>query len=168
MAESTRDLALLRRMWPFLRPWRWWLVASMALTPIGVGAGLLQPLILKEGIDEHIASPLLDGENPQFGHIGVVSQTLAVDPQRQVAAFDDEQAVALRGHRDFGQWAAIAGHVGITGLGCELARAFALGIPGPGDGGYGDGERLCGGRGLGHGGFGTLRWTELQSVYQVK
>ena len=121
-----------------------------------------------QGIDEHIASPLLDGENPQFGHIGVVSQTLAVDPQRQVAAFDDEQAVALRGHRDFGQWAAVAGHVGITGLGCELARAFALGIPGPGDGGYGDGERLCGGRGLGHGGFGALRWTELKSVYQVK
>lgn len=48
-------------MWPFVRPWRMWLAAAMVLTPLGVGAGLLQPILLKQGIDEHIAVGDLDG-----------------------------------------------------------------------------------------------------------
>ena len=61
MSEQPRDLALIRRMWPFIRPWRYMLLAAMVLTPLGVGAGLVQPLLLKEGIDEHIAVGQLDG-----------------------------------------------------------------------------------------------------------
>jgi ATP-binding cassette, subfamily B, multidrug efflux pump len=48
-------------MWPFIRPWRRWLGAAMILTPLGVGAGLLQPILLKQGIDAHIAVGKLEG-----------------------------------------------------------------------------------------------------------
>ena len=70
----------------------------------------------------------------------MVPQALAVNPQRQVAALDDEQAFALRGQRAVCERAAGAGDVGITRLGRESAREFALGVPGSRGGGYGDGE----------------------------
>lgn len=55
------DLALLAGLWPFLRPGRRWLAVSLALTPVGVLAGLVQPVLLKEAIDEHIAVGQLEG-----------------------------------------------------------------------------------------------------------
>ncbi|MGM0576345.1 MAG: ABC transporter ATP-binding protein [Myxococcota bacterium] len=55
------DLALLRRVWPFVRPGKAWLLVALVLTPLGVGAGLIQPVLLKEGIDEHIAKGDLEG-----------------------------------------------------------------------------------------------------------
>ena len=61
MPESAGDLTLIKRLWPFVRPWRRWLVAAMVLTPLGVGAGLLQPILLKQGIDDYIAVGDLDG-----------------------------------------------------------------------------------------------------------
>ena len=60
-AEGGGDLALIKRLWPFVRPGRRWLYASLALTPLGVAAGLVQPLILKRGIDDYIAPGRLDG-----------------------------------------------------------------------------------------------------------
>ena len=61
MAESSKDLVLIQRLWPYVRPWRWWLLASMILTPLGVGAGLIQPILLKRGIDVHIAQGDIEG-----------------------------------------------------------------------------------------------------------
>jgi ATP-binding cassette subfamily B multidrug efflux pump len=61
VTESTRDMVLIRRMWPFVRPWRLWLGAAILLTPLGVGAGLLQPILLKQGIDDYIAVGDLEG-----------------------------------------------------------------------------------------------------------
>ena len=57
-----------------MRPWRKWLLAAIILTPLGVGAGLLQPILLKQGIDEHIAVGELDGlANIALLFVGVVA-----------------------------------------------------------------------------------------------
>ncbi len=55
------DVALIARLWPFVRPGRRWLYASLALTPLGVVAGLVQPVILKTAIDDYIAPGTIDG-----------------------------------------------------------------------------------------------------------
>ncbi len=61
MSAPSGDIGLIKRLWPFVQPWKKWLVLSLLLTPIGVGAGLVQPLILKTGIDDFIAAGQLEG-----------------------------------------------------------------------------------------------------------
>ena len=55
------DAQLVARLWPYVRPSRRWIYLSLALTPIGVAASLVQPIILQRGIDDYIAAGDLDG-----------------------------------------------------------------------------------------------------------
>jgi ATP-binding cassette subfamily B protein len=55
------DLALLRRLWPFLRPDAWAFGVAVALTPLAAGLSLVQPYILKRAIDDHIAPGVAEG-----------------------------------------------------------------------------------------------------------
>ncbi|MFN3196909.1 MAG: ABC transporter ATP-binding protein [Bradymonadia bacterium] len=55
------DLALISRLWPFMRPYTKWLWVVAIATPLGVVGGLIQPILLKQGIDEHIVTGQLDG-----------------------------------------------------------------------------------------------------------
>ena len=49
------DAALLKRLWPYVRPYRRLLLAALALNLVAVGAALAEPYLLKLGIDEHVA-----------------------------------------------------------------------------------------------------------------
>lgn len=55
------DLALLKRIGPYIREDRHYLWLVLLLTPLGVIAEVAQPTLLKIGIDEHIATGDLDG-----------------------------------------------------------------------------------------------------------
>lgn len=55
------DLALIARLWPWVRADRAWLYAALALTPAGVVLALLQPMALRAAIDDHIAVGAMDG-----------------------------------------------------------------------------------------------------------
>lgn len=59
--RPTSDLDLIKRLWPFVRPYSLWLWVVAIATPLGVLGNLYQPLLLKEGIDEHITAGQLDG-----------------------------------------------------------------------------------------------------------
>ncbi len=55
------DLALLRKLGPYVRAERRWLLAVLLLTPAGVLLGLAQPILLQRAIDQHIAAHHLEG-----------------------------------------------------------------------------------------------------------
>lgn len=55
------DLALLRRIWRYVRPHRRWLWLSFAIAPATIAAELVQPVILKHAIDTDIAGRDLRG-----------------------------------------------------------------------------------------------------------
>ena len=55
------DGQLLRRVWPFVREDRRWLWLVFLMTPLGVLANVVQPVLLKEGLDEHVAHGDLAG-----------------------------------------------------------------------------------------------------------
>ncbi len=48
--------ALLAAAWPHLRPDRARFVAALALTPVVAGLGLVQPLLLKDALDDHVVA----------------------------------------------------------------------------------------------------------------
>lgn len=50
-----------RTAWPWLKPDRWRFAAALALAPAIAGAGLLQPLVLKDALDGHVVAGLHDG-----------------------------------------------------------------------------------------------------------
>ncbi|MFZ4738585.1 MAG: ABC transporter ATP-binding protein [Bradymonadia bacterium] len=55
------DLEMMRRLWPWVRGDRAWIIGVLLLTPLGVGLGLLQPLVLQTAIDGHIAVGQMNG-----------------------------------------------------------------------------------------------------------
>ncbi len=60
--RKARSLAVMDpRFAPFIRPYYRTLAGVLVLTVLGVLAGLLQPLLLKQGIDEHVATGDLQG-----------------------------------------------------------------------------------------------------------
>lgn len=59
--RPTGDMKLIGRLWPLARPHRAWLWTALLLTPIGVLGALVQPVLLKTAIDDHIATGQLDG-----------------------------------------------------------------------------------------------------------
>jgi len=59
--KTMSDWALLRRLWPFLRPDRGWIYLALLLTPLTMLAVLIQPLLLKRGLDEHLVTGRLEG-----------------------------------------------------------------------------------------------------------
>ena len=48
------DARLVRRLWPFVRPHRRWLLFSLLLMPVSTLAGLAPPYHIKVVIDNHI------------------------------------------------------------------------------------------------------------------
>ncbi len=60
-AARPSDLTLLRRVFAFVRQDKKWFWLVLVLTPLGVIAEVMQPVLLKIGIDEHIAHGDLDG-----------------------------------------------------------------------------------------------------------
>ncbi len=48
-------------LWPSLRPDRWRFAAAFALTPLVAGAGLVQPLLLKDALDGHVVAGVSEG-----------------------------------------------------------------------------------------------------------
>lgn len=60
-ASKPTDLQLIRRTWPFIRDDRHWLWLVLIMTPLGVLATVVQPVLLMEGIDNYIAVGDLEG-----------------------------------------------------------------------------------------------------------
>ncbi|MFN7146016.1 MAG: ABC transporter ATP-binding protein, partial [Myxococcota bacterium] len=59
--------------WPHLRPDRARFVAALALTPAVAGLGLVQPLLLKEALDDHVVAGVSVGLwEVAFSYLGVV------------------------------------------------------------------------------------------------
>ncbi len=54
-ADKPGDWALIKRVWPYIQQDRGWLWVVLLMTPLGVLAGVVQPVLLKAGIDDHIA-----------------------------------------------------------------------------------------------------------------
>jgi len=68
------DWQLIRRVWDYVLPHRVALALSGVLTIVGVVATLVQPVLLKAAIDDHIAADQLDGlDLLALGFIAVVA-----------------------------------------------------------------------------------------------
>ena len=55
------DIALLRRLWPYLRPDAWAFGIALLLTPLAAVLSLIQPYLLKRAIDDHVVPGVLEG-----------------------------------------------------------------------------------------------------------
>ncbi len=79
MSERQSDFALFSRMWPYVRTERRWLWVVAIALPLGVVGELVQPLLLKRGIDEHIAVGDLPGLTAVAAlYLGVVGGAFAL------------------------------------------------------------------------------------------
>ena len=58
------ERAMLRRLWPYLKPDSWAFVLALVLTPATAGLSLVQPWLLKKVIDEHIVPGVAEGLMP--------------------------------------------------------------------------------------------------------
>lgn len=56
-----KDIALLRRLWPYLRPDSWAFGIALLLTPLAAVLSLIQPYLLKRAIDDHVVPGVLEG-----------------------------------------------------------------------------------------------------------
>lgn len=56
-----RESAVLRRLWPFLRPDAWAFAIALVLTPATAGLSLIQPWLLKRVIDDHVVPGVGEG-----------------------------------------------------------------------------------------------------------
>lgn len=61
ITERPSDWSLAKRVFDYVRADKRWFVLVLVLTPIGVLAEVLQPVLLKIGIDDHIAKDDLEG-----------------------------------------------------------------------------------------------------------
>ena len=91
MAERARtDRELLALLLPYARPRLRLIVLALVLTPVGVTAGLFQPVLLKEAIDEHLATGNLEGLNELAAvFVGVVALAFVA---RAVASYSLQRA----------------------------------------------------------------------------
>ena len=55
------DIALLRRLWPYLRPDAWAFGIALLLTPLAAVLSLVQPYLLKKAIDDHVVPGIPEG-----------------------------------------------------------------------------------------------------------
>ena len=55
-AKQPTDWALLRRLGPFVMPYKWVFVAALLLNAAEVASILAQPLLIRVGIDYHVAT----------------------------------------------------------------------------------------------------------------
>lgn len=51
------ELQLIKRLWPYARGQRFYLLVALLMTPLSMALALLQPWLLKKGIDEYIMVP---------------------------------------------------------------------------------------------------------------
>lgn len=71
--DTARDLALLWRLVPFLKPHRALFVTSLILMPLAAITGLLQPWLLKQAVDAILADDGATLRTVLFGFAGVLS-----------------------------------------------------------------------------------------------
>jgi ATP-binding cassette subfamily B protein len=50
------DAALIRRLWGYVHPYRWWFLLAVACMPLVLAFALLQPYVLKLAIDRYVAA----------------------------------------------------------------------------------------------------------------
>jgi len=91
---TTGDLRLIRRAWIYVREDRRWLWLLLTMTPLGVLAGVIQPVLLKIGIDEHIVTGDLAG---LAGVAGLFVGAVIVGWIASSLGFHALQHMALRG-----------------------------------------------------------------------
>ncbi len=104
-SQSTKDLALLRRLLPFVRPHVALFSASLVLMPLAAIGGLLQPYLLKRAIDAMIADDAVGLRGVLFAFAGVlVFEFLTRFAQTYVLQLTGQRATA-------GLRAAIFAHV---------------------------------------------------------
>jgi ATP-binding cassette subfamily B protein len=83
--KKSSDWGLLRRLWAYLRPYKTWLWIVAIATPLGVLGGLVQPVLLKYGIDHYIAKGTLDGLGlVALGFLAVVAAAFVARTLSQV------------------------------------------------------------------------------------
>ncbi len=58
---QTTDLAIMRRLWSYMAPYRWSFLACLLLLPILSGIDLLQPHLLQLAIDDHLVPGRFEG-----------------------------------------------------------------------------------------------------------
>jgi ATP-binding cassette subfamily B multidrug efflux pump len=91
MSNRTRtDRELLSLLLPFMRPQKRAIILALCLTPVGVAAGLVQPILLKHAIDEHLAIGQLEGLNELAAlFVGVVAVAFIA---RAIASYSLQRA----------------------------------------------------------------------------
>jgi ATP-binding cassette subfamily B protein len=65
---------LVKRVWNYARPYRWWILGMLAITFATTGLGLLTPLILRELIDRTL--PVRDLHRLLWFTVALVTITL--------------------------------------------------------------------------------------------
>ena len=91
--ERRRDLALLRRLVPFMKPQRWLFLGAVVLMPLAAIAGLFQPLLVKEAVD----GAVLEGEGLPIEQVVVLfAVAIAVE---FVTRFGQTYLMQLAGQR---------------------------------------------------------------------
>ena len=59
--KQTTDWSLITRFWTFLRPYRTLVISAFSIVPVTTGMSLLQPYLLKVGIDDFILQETYEG-----------------------------------------------------------------------------------------------------------
>lgn len=91
--EKTYDLVLLRRLWPFAKPYTRLFVATLLLVPIVTGASLCQPLLIRETIQ----ASLVERSSLALGRVvGLFAIAITVE---FMARFAQQYALQLAGQR---------------------------------------------------------------------
>lgn len=92
-APQNTDLALLRRLWPFVARHHGLLWANLLLMPLTIVFELAQPFVIKYAVEHHIAVQRVDG----LGWLAVVYAALVVG--QSVSAYFEQSCVQLLGQR---------------------------------------------------------------------
>jgi ATP-binding cassette subfamily B protein len=91
--EKTYDLVLLRRLWPFARPYARFFVATLLLVPVVTGASLCQPLLIRATIQ----ASLVERSSTALGRVvGLFAIAIFVE---FMARFAQQYSLQLAGQR---------------------------------------------------------------------
>jgi ATP-binding cassette subfamily B multidrug efflux pump len=91
--EKTYDLVLLRRLWPFAKPYARFFLATLCLVPVVTGASLVQPLLMRETIQ----ASLVERSSVALGRV-VILFGIAITVEF-LARFAQQYALQLAGQR---------------------------------------------------------------------
>ena len=60
-SKTTTDWSLIARFWTFLKPYQKLVIGAFFIVPVTTGMSLLQPYLLKVGIDDYILQKQFEG-----------------------------------------------------------------------------------------------------------